>query len=67
MSWYNVSRKQEIMSMESLKSGLSAKHKAHFTSGGTPKMWYGAAMRLDESHSKAQKSKYACRRWKEEQ
>jgi hypothetical protein len=55
------------MSMESLKSGLSAKRKAHFTSGGTPKMWYGASTRLDESHSKAQKSKYACRRWKEEQ
>ena len=55
------------MSTESLKSSLAAKRKAHFASGGTLKTWRGAATRLDEARSKAQKNKYACRRWKEKE
>jgi hypothetical protein len=55
------------MKTTSLKSSLACRRKAHFEAGGSAKMWRGSACRLDENDSKAQKSKYACRRWKEEQ
>lgn len=54
------------MKPKNLKSSLAAARKAHFAAGGTPKMWRGAASRLDENASKARKSKCACRSWKEE-
>ena len=55
------------MKTECLKSSLAAKRKAHFSSGGTLKTWRGAATKLDETKSKAEKNKNACRNWEGEE
>lgn len=52
------------MTEETLKTHAHARRKAHFESGGSPGTWRGRAAKLDESNSKAQTSKFACRRFK---
>ena len=49
-----------------IKVQKDAARKAHFANGGTLYGGRGIAMGLDESTSKARKSKRACRDWKKE-
>jgi len=44
-----------------IKAQAASRRKAHFASGGTPAMWRGRAVTLDETKSKARKNKLACR------
>ncbi len=44
-----------------IKAQASSRRKAHFARGGTPAMWRGRAVTLDETKSKARKNKAACR------
>ena len=51
--------------MESLKRSQAARRKAHFENGGDPRSWMPTTKKLDETHSKARRSKNACRKWNE--
>ncbi len=53
--------KKNKKKFDPIKAHQSSRRKAHFAAGGTPAMWRGRSVRLDESSSKARKNKYACR------
>jgi hypothetical protein len=51
--------------MESLKQSQAARRKAHFANGGDSRTWTPIGKKLDDSRSKARRSKNACRSWNE--